>query len=137
MEIKSVADYVKMGKCTEHNLNCAEAMLYGANEAYKLGLDKSALTIAAGFGGGMAKEKTCGLITGAIMVLSIMNVEDVARNSDIKSITKNFLEEFSEKFGSVDCGILKNVYADNDGKCSSFIFQGAIFLDDFIKNIEE
>lgn len=32
----------------DYDLNCAETMLYAANDMYKLGLDRNALKMAAG-----------------------------------------------------------------------------------------
>ena len=39
MLIKKVEEYYSK----EHDLNCAETILYAANDVYKLGLDKNAL----------------------------------------------------------------------------------------------
>lgn len=48
-----LSDLIKNGFGEEEDLNCAEKILYAANREYNLGLDKSALKLAAGFGGGM------------------------------------------------------------------------------------
>ena len=50
------------------DLNCAEKILYGANWAYNMKLPGEALKLAAGFGGGMGVESSCGVITGGVMV---------------------------------------------------------------------
>lgn len=70
-----VADLIKKGYGEKENLNCAEKILYASNEAYNLGLDKKALKLSAGFGGGMAIESVCGALTGAIMVLGCLFVK--------------------------------------------------------------
>ena len=61
------------------DLNCAEKILYGANWAYNMKLPAEALKLAAGFGGGMGIESSCGVITGGVMVLSSLyvNVTDM------------------------------------------------------------
>ena len=56
------------------DLNCAEKILYGANWAYNMKLPGEALKLAAGFGGGMGVESSCGVITGGVMVLSSLYV---------------------------------------------------------------
>lgn len=56
------------------DLNCAEKILYGANWAYNMKLPVEALKLAAGFGGGMGVESSCGVITGGVMVLSSLYV---------------------------------------------------------------
>lgn len=43
------------------DLNCAEKILYGANWAYNMKLPCEALKLAAGFGGGMGVESSCGV----------------------------------------------------------------------------
>lgn len=52
---------------TEHDLNCAETILNAANDVYKLGLDKNALKMASGFGGGMGIDKEAGIILDDII----------------------------------------------------------------------
>lgn len=59
------------------DLNCAEKILYGANWAYNMKLPGEALKLAAGFGGGMGVESSCGVITGGVMVLSSLYVSRV------------------------------------------------------------
>ena len=44
----------------EQGMNCAEAMLLGANEEYGLGLSPESAKLIGGFGGGMGRRKTCG-----------------------------------------------------------------------------
>ena len=66
MLIKKIEEYYSK----ERDLNCAETILYAANDAYRLGLDKNALKMAAGFGGGMGIDSVCGALTGGIMVLT-------------------------------------------------------------------
>ena len=46
-------EYLSSGFGKAEDLNCAEKILYGANEIYDLGIDKNDLKMAAGFGGGM------------------------------------------------------------------------------------
>ena len=44
-------ELLQNGYGKDHDWNCAEKILYGANEAYHLGLDRNAFKLAAGFGG--------------------------------------------------------------------------------------
>ena len=52
-----LAELIKNGFGEKEDLNCAEKILWGANNAYNLGLDREALKLASGFGGGMAIEE--------------------------------------------------------------------------------
>lgn len=118
---------------SKFNLNCAETILYAANDEYSLGLDKKALKLAAGFGGGMAVEGVCGAASGAIMALGCIFVEDRAHESDrIKNLTKEFLGRFNERLCTVDCKELKDMYKTEDKRCSDMIIVAGEILDDIV-----
>lgn len=114
------------------DLNCAEKILYGANEAYDLNIDKDALRMAAGFGGGMGVEGVCGALSGAIMVLSKLYVEEVAHQSEIKEITAEFLERYEKNMGSLNCAVLKEKYRTEELKCYHVILKAAEILDKMV-----
>ena len=85
-------DLIKQGFGEAEDYNCAEKILYGANQAYNLGLDQKALKVSAGFGGGMGLSLVCGALTGAIMVLGVMFVKEKAHESTrIKDLTQELL----------------------------------------------
>jgi len=48
---RPLSELVESGYGEEHDLNCAETILWAANAVYDLGLDRNALRLAAGFGG--------------------------------------------------------------------------------------
>lgn len=119
----------------KYDLNCAECILYSANEEYGLGIDPKGLKLAAGFGGGMAVEGDCGALTGAIMVLGNLFVEERAHESDrIKTLTKEFIDRFNERLKTVNCKELKSMYRhDDDKKCIDIIKAAAEILDEMVK----
>ena len=87
-------------------INCA--MLVFSNCASGTGLDeKTAMKIAAGFGGGMGHGNVCGCVTGALMALGMKygNCEpgDRTQMAIFNEKKKLFEEKFTEKFGSVIC----------------------------------
>ena len=89
---------LQKGFGNDTDLNCAEKILYGASWAYNLKLSPEALKLAAGFGGGMGVESTCGAITGGVMVLSHLYVEQRAHESGrIKVLTGEFIETFKKQ----------------------------------------
>ena len=127
-------DMVKKYSDEKYDLNCAEMIIYGSNEEYDLGLDKKALKLMAGFGGGMGVETTCGVITGAVAVLSSMFVKDRGHESSyIKELTGEFFEKFKEKLKSKECDELKAKYRTEEEKCKKIIFVGAEVLDEIIQ----
>ncbi len=90
-----------------HRTNCAQAILstYGPD----FGLERDmALTIAQGFGGGMARlGRTCGAVSGAYMVLGLSQKVTAANPRDALEITYQLIREFNRSFetlhGSLDC----------------------------------
>lgn len=128
-----LADLIKSGFGIAEDYNCAETILAGANQAYHLGLDKEALKLAAGFGGGMAIEGDCGALTGAIMVLGKLYVKDRAHESGkIKELTKELFEKYRREMGETDCAPLKAKYRNAEVKCRLVILKAAEILDEIV-----
>lgn len=129
-----LTDLIKQGFGEKEDLNCAEKILQGANIAYTLGLDKQALKLASGFGGGMAIEDKCGALTASIMVLGKLFVNDRAHESTkIKELTMELFKEFRGEMGSIDCVPLKDKYRTEEIKCRNVIIKSAEVLDRIVK----
>lgn len=125
-----LADLIRQGFGINDDLNCAEKILYAANIAYNLGLDKDSLKLAAGFGGGMGIEDKCGALTAAIMVLGRIFVNDRAHESTkIKELTKELFGEYKKVMGTIDCAPLKERYKTEELKCHNIILKAAEILD--------
>ncbi len=128
-------DLLKEGFGNSEDYNCAEKILYGANEAYTLGLSKDSLKLSAGFGGGMGIESSCGALTAGTMVLSNLFVKNVAHeNSVIKEQTSDYLNIFIKEMNSINCYKLKEMYRTDDKKCNDIILKSAEILDTIYKN---
>ena len=128
-----LADLIREGFGEAQDLNCAEKILYGANEAYHLGLEKEALKMAAGFGGGMGIENACGALTAAVMVLSKLFVVDRAHESGrIKDLGQEFFAAYDKEMGEIDCFYLKKNYRTEQEKCYQVILKSAEILDQIV-----
>ena len=122
--------HLQSGFAEGKDLNCAETILFAANEAYGLGLDREALKLASGFGGGMAIESVCGALTGAVMVLGRVFVKDRGHQSPwLKDIIKEFLDLYRQDMGSIMCDSLKDRYRTEEKKCRDVIERAALMLD--------
>lgn len=121
----------------EQNYNCAEKILYGANEIYNLGLGKETMKLAAGFGGGMGIGSTCGALAASVMVLSKLFVKDAAHESEIKEITSRFLNRYKDEMKSIDCAPLKESYRDEVKGCDEVIIKAAEILDEIVAEFME
>jgi len=83
--------------------NCAQAVTLTFSEE-----DSATAKAAAGFGGGMGRTQgTCGAVTGAIMVLGIMNGEKASDNNELKSgtysLVKELIAKFTDEFKTISC----------------------------------
>lgn len=121
------------------NMNCAERILRGANEAYKLGLSEEALKLSAPFGGGMGIASVCGAITGAIMALSAMYCVGTEKNTPLKDeITIPFIKKVRFDMGGVDCKELKPKYAIKGAPhaCDPTVFRIAELFDEYVEELK-
>jgi C_GCAxxG_C_C family probable redox protein len=127
-------ELLKSGYGKEQDFNCAEKILYGANEAYRLGLSNDALKMAAGFGGGMAVEDVCGVLTASTMVLGRLFVKNNAHESArIKELTKELLGSYRQAMGEMDCAPLKAKYRTEEIGCRDVILKAAEILDGIVE----
>ncbi len=99
-------------KIFDSGYNCAQAVLLAFSEKFNIDKD-SAVKIASGFGGGMARmQETCGAVTGGIMIagLAFTNImEDNATNKErVYYIISQFIMRFKEKYGTIKCSELLN-----------------------------
>jgi len=127
-------ELIANGYGKEEDLNCAETILYGSNKTYQLGLDSGALKMAAPFGGGMAIESVCGALTGSLMVLGKIFVNDVAhKHPKIKELSKELFETFENEMGEIICGPLKEKYRTEETKCQYVIFKAEEILENIVE----
>ena len=125
---------ILQGYGNEEDLNCAEKILYGANQVYNLGLDKRALKMSAGFGGGMAIGSVCGALTAAVMVLGVLFVQNNAHESSrIKDLEKELFADYEKAMGNIHCEPLKAKYRTEELQCKNVIVKAAEVLDRIIE----
>ncbi|CUH95923.1 putative membrane protein [Propionispora sp. 2/2-37] len=128
-----LSELIKQGFGVQEDYNCAEKILYGANQAYQLGLDRKALKLSAGFGGGMAIGSVCGALTASVMVLSHLFVKNNAHASpEIKTLTQELFAEYEKAMGCTDCIPLKEKYCLPEVKCLQVIDKAAEILDSIV-----
>lgn len=93
--------------CFEEGFSCSQAVLSTFGPA--LGLDRdTALKVAAAFGGGMAgRGETCGVVSGALMVIGLRygrtRTDDEEANERAYTLAQEFVKEFESRNGSVFC----------------------------------
>lgn len=87
--------------------SCSQSVFSAFAEDY--GLDPGvAISVAAGFGGGIGRTgNLCGAVSGAIMVIGLASGVrpeiDPEWREKIYSLDNEFIQRFTEKFGSLQC----------------------------------
>jgi len=88
-------------------LNCAQAVYSAFSE--KVGYDKdTAIRASTGFGGGMGRmQETCGVVTGAFMVIGMYSsnlyADMITRKEKSYEMIREFNARFIEKHQSAKC----------------------------------
>lgn len=91
----------------EQGFSCSQSVLSAFANPAEMSRE-SALRVAAGFGGGMARMgETCGAVTGAIMALGLRHGGVTAENQEAKGRTYERVRELVARFralhGTVAC----------------------------------
>lgn len=128
MDIKELAiEYHDKG------YNCAQAVLCALSDYTDL-KEKTALAIAAGFGGGLRSGEVCGAISGAVMALGMSfpftDSTDTEAKDKIAALAKECVASAREKFGCVNCSELKG----DKTRCPYYIGEMAAIAEEMIKN---
>lgn len=131
----------------EKGFSCAPAVFSTYSEQSGLGKEV-ALRIACGFGGGIGRTgRTCGAVTGAVMVIGLrhgqVDVADEESRQETHKLVKKFIDRFTALHGSIECRELigydlsdsrklesareSGVFRD---KCPVFVYDAARILED-------
>jgi C_GCAxxG_C_C family probable redox protein len=87
--------------------SCSQAVASAFASDYGL-TDEQALKVASGFGGGMGRTGgTCGVISGAVIVLGLVygatSPKDAEAKAKTYALVQEFVAEFSRRHGATDC----------------------------------
>ncbi|MGD0077347.1 MAG: C-GCAxxG-C-C family protein [Sedimentisphaerales bacterium] len=93
----------------KEGFSCSMAVLGAYCEQF--GLDKKlAYKVSSGFGGGMHCDQTCGVVTGAFMVIGLKfgrtRADDVEAKMKVAKLTNEFAKKFKARHGSIGCTAL-------------------------------
>jgi C_GCAxxG_C_C family probable redox protein len=93
-------------KTFRETFNCAQAVLSAFGP--ELGLErKTALKVAAAFGGGLARMgETCGAVTGALMAIGLKHGKTMPEDKVAQEATQRMSEMFLERFKSMNYSVL-------------------------------
>jgi C_GCAxxG_C_C family probable redox protein len=132
-------------------LNCSQAVLSQYADQYDLDI-ATACKLATGFGGGMGRQgNTCGVLTGAYMVLGLEYGSTTSSEKKNKELTyekvRLLTHQFEQKQGSCNCrDLLECDISTSEGqqqareqglhktKCPKFVENVVEILDDLLIN---
>ena len=119
----------------EQGMNCAEAMLLGANEEYGLGLSPESAKLIGGFGGGMGCGNTCGALAGSLAVIGQLLIKvDAHKTEGFKEACAGLVEKFEAKLGSTLCSEIKPKYnKEGPERCFASIELACQVLDSVVR----
>ena len=95
------AEFFTQGYSCSQSLLCAFCESYGLDEA-------TAFKLASPFGGGIARlGKTCGAVTGALMVLGLNFGPHVGeKNDQAYNLAQEFMVRFQKQHATIECSQL-------------------------------
>ncbi|MBK6088373.1 C-GCAxxG-C-C family protein [Ruminococcus difficilis] len=113
----------------QNGCNCAQAVLLAFCEDY--GMEReTALTIAAGFGSGMAGlRETCGTVTGANMVIGLAKGKN---RMEANRTFREFADRFREKNGSLVCKELLAARIKTRLTCADLCYDAGSLLEEIL-----
>jgi C_GCAxxG_C_C family probable redox protein len=140
----------KAKKQFDKGFSCAPAVFSAYSEQLGLG-EELALKIACGFGGGIGRTgRTCGAVTGAVMVIGLKHgqadVTDEESRRETHELVRKFMDRFTRLHGTIECRELigydlsdsaelklarKNKVFEN--KCRGFVYDSARILEDVLR----
>jgi C_GCAxxG_C_C family probable redox protein len=102
-----MSDAEKAVRCFQAGFSCSQALLSAYSERYGMA-PELALKLSDAFGGGMGGlGKTCGAVTGAMMVIGLAHGRTAADDAAAKLATavrvRRLVARFEARHGSVAC----------------------------------
>lgn len=121
----------------DQDLNCAEAILHAANDAYDLNIADESFRLVGGFGGGMCCGHTCGALSGGIAAIGQKTIRQNAHATpDLKGTCTQFVQDFNAVFGTENCEELKAAYKKDDVRCLEVVMLAADALENVLNQVQ-
>jgi len=121
-----------------HSFNCCQSVFAGCQDIS--GLDeKTSLSVATGFGGGLACGEVCGALSGAVMALSAhfpnTAPDNPAGKERIHRIVEDCCTRFREEYGCVTCRELLEKAGGRE-RCREYVQFAAQLAGDIAEDYE-
>lgn len=124
-----VLDYYRK----ENDLSCSESMIKAGNEYFNLNIDEECFRAFSGFSGGMYGNCTCGAVTAAVAILSLLYVENGAHNSPLlKKKVSKFVELFRKQLSATECERLRELHHTPVIRCQKMMEVAAELIEQVV-----
>lgn len=123
----------------KYDINCARTTLTCLASCFNMKLKEETLNATIGLHGAGGYRAQCGLVEGGLMFLGIYFHEREKTDVQIASICYDYADEFTKKFGSLKCYVLRpNGFTDQDPPhaCEALTCKAILFAYEFIQNIK-
>ena len=119
----------KMRACTTRHYNCAQSVLIPF--AADAGIDEeAAFRVAANFGGGMKMGSVCGAVTGGLMALGLLGLDDP---SDANAFCRRIRDNHE---GCLLCRELLKMNAERGGQkkphCDAMVYEAVALTEEML-----
>lgn len=119
----------------EYDYNCATTVMKTLANNYSIKLEKQVIDTLIGMHGAGKYGAQCGLVEGSLMFMGIYGKERKLDNDTIVDLCYKYAKEFENKFGSLECNVLRpeGFKSDNPPHLCENLTRTAIrFIIDFI-----
>ena len=134
MESVYLEEARRLRAITEKHYNCAQSVLVPF--AGKCGIsEEQAYKTAANFGAGMKIGSVCGAVTGALMALGLLGIDDPA------SVGAFFRSIRERHEGCIDCADLLRINKRDGGEkkphCDAMVYECVQLVEEMMRGKEE
>ena len=115
----------------DDDINCASTTLKVLAEQYDIILENQVLDGAIGLHGAGGYGVQCGLVEGALIFIGILGKAKGIPESDIMQLCHEFAKNFEQKFGSLQCSVLRPMgFSEKNPPhlCESFTCKAISFI---------
>lgn len=121
----------KLRAIVEPHHNCAQSVLMSFTDDLSID-DETAYKVGVCFGAGMKCGSTCGVLTGGLMVLGLLGIDD-------PDVTRQFINTFKKNHNDMlDCSSLLRVSAEKGVErkvhCDALVYEAVKILEEIINN---
>ena len=112
------------------DMNCAEAVLHGANDVLSLGLKDEDYKLLGAFGAGCGCGSMCGAVAAVVAAIGRVNIGEKAHGSGAPEKAGVFIREIRKRFNAETCAELHRQFHSKEQRCAVTIAKVTGVLDE-------